>query len=236
MKSERQTQMKRKVSKYVLFVFLILISAWIYGTTAMAIEEPSFKVIEKSDPFEIRQYAPTIVAEVIVDGDMTTASSKGFRLIAGYIFGKNNTLPKEPLPSLTTPVESLRTDSSEKIAMTVPVTVEPQEITGSAFESARTWRVQFTMPSQYTLETIPKPTDSSVKLRQVPGKRFAALKYTGLNGEEKVSEKAQLLLNWVSSKNLKPLSPPQLARYNPPWSLPFLRRNEILVEIHSSNE
>ncbi len=228
--------MKRKALTYIFFIFLILTSAWIYGTTAMAIEEPSFEVTEKSDPFEIRQYAAMIVAEVIVDGDMSTASGKGFRLIAGYIFGKNNTLSKDQFPSLTTPIESQRTDSSAKIAMTVPVTVEPQEITGSAFESARTWRVQFTMPRQYTLETIPKPTDASVKLRQVPGKRFAALKYTGLNGEEKVSEKAQLLLNWLSAKNLRPLSPPQLARYNPPWSLPFLRRNEILVEIDSSNE
>jgi hypothetical protein len=202
----------------------------------MAIEEPSYEVIEKSEEFEIRQYAPMIVAEVLVDGDMTTASSRGFRLIAGYIFGNNTKLAIGQTPSMTIPSENASVGSSEKIAMTVPVTVEPQQITGSDFEKAKTWRVQFVMPSQFTLETLPKPTDPSVQLRKVPAKRFAVLNYTGFNGTEKVNEKGQLLMEWLDKKKLKPISPPQLARYNPPWSLPFLRRNEILIEIQAHNE
>ncbi len=202
----------------------------------MAIEEPSYEVIEKSEEFEIRQYAPMIVAEVMVDGDMTTASSRGFRLIAGYIFGKNTKLAIGQTPSMTIPSENVSLGSSEKIAMTVPVTVEPQEITGSDFQKAKTWRVQFVMPSQFTLETLPKPTDPSVQLRQVPAKRFAVLNYTGFNGTEKVSEKVQFLMEWLDKKKLKPINLPQLARYNPPWSLPFLRRNEILIEIQAHKE
>jgi len=224
---------KRKTSISLLILFLILVSVWIYGTTAMAIEEPSYEVVEKSEPFEIRKYAPVIVAEVIVDGDMSTASSRGFRLIAGFIFGKNSKVNQAELSSRTSPSDGTSTETSEKIAMTVPVTVEPQGTLDPNFETAKLWRVQFTMPKQYTLQTLPQPTDPSVKVREIQGKRIAAMQYTGFNGEEKVSEKAALLLNWLSTKNIKPVGPPQLARYNPPWSLPFLRRNEILIEITS---
>jgi len=225
----------RKSVIYLVPTLFILVSVWIYGTTAMAIEEPSYEVIEKSEQFEIRHYAPVIVAEVVVDGDMSTASSRGFRLIAGYIFGKNSKITQEQVTSRTSPSEGAQsTHTSEKIAMTVPVTVEPQGTLSPDFDTAKVWRVQFTMPKQFTLDTLPIPSDPAVKLRQIPGKRFAAMQYTGLNGEEKVSEKATLLLSWLATKNITPLGPPQLARYNPPWSLPFLRRNEILVEIAGS--
>lgn len=201
----------------------------------MAIEEPSFELIEQSDTFEIRQYAPMIVAEVLVDGDMSSASSKGFRLIAGFIFGKNIKLDQGQVPSISAS-ESASPSASEKIAMTIPVTVEPQSEIQPDFDRAKMWRVQFVMPRQYTMESIPKPTDSSVKLRQIQGKRFAVLKYTGFNGAEKVNEKTQELLDWLKTRNLQPVHSPQLARYNPPWSLPFLRRNEILIEVATSKE
>jgi predicted transcriptional regulator YdeE len=87
------------------------------------------------------------------------------------------------------------------------------------------------MPSQYTLATLPKPLNSQVKLREIPAKTFAALTYSGTNSETTVQERTNELANWIKSKNLEAVGKPQLARYNPPWTLPFLRRNEILQEI-----
>jgi len=96
---------------------------------------------------------------------------------------------------------------------------------------AQRWRIHFVMPSQYTLATLPKPLNPQVQLREIPAKTFAALTYSGINTENKVQEKTEQLLNWLKSQKIETLGKPQLARYNPPWTLPFLRRNEILQEI-----
>ena len=194
----------------------------------MALEEPKYTVIESASPFELRQYAPMIIAEVTVDGDMSDAGSRGFRLIAGYIFGKNQ--------SKTKLVDS---KENEKIAMTVPVTMEPasQKIAMTApvtMENQKTnaneWRMFFVMPSQYTLATLPTPLSPEVKLIEIPPQRKAVISFTGFNSEEKTREKAEELRLWMKSKNLTPLGQPQLARYNPPWSIPFLRRNEVMFD------
>ena len=194
---------------------------------AMAIEEPSFEVIEKSGDIEIRQYRPFIVAETLVEGDMDAASGAGFRLIADYIFGNNQSRVASADKSsekiaMTAPVTIQPATRSEKIAMTAPVTI--------ASQGAR-WRVHFVMPGEYSLATLPIPRNPAVTLREVPGKRYAALVFSGLAGEEKVQEKARELQDWLKSRNLEFSATPQLARYNPPWTLPFLRRNEILIEI-----
>jgi predicted transcriptional regulator YdeE len=96
---------------------------------------------------------------------------------------------------------------------------------------AQRWRVHFVMPSQYTMATLPKPLDPEVRLREVPAKTYAALTYTGFNSESAVQEKTDELLKWLAAQAIEPIGKPQLARYNPPWTLPFLRRNEILQEI-----
>ena len=202
----------------------------------MAIEEPAFEVIEKSGKFEIRQYRPFIVAEAMVDGEMNAASSAGFRLIADYIFGNNQSVrgvadkPSEKV-AMTAPVTMEPIAAAEKIAMTAPVTMEPQGSGSGGTMKATRWRVHFVMPGQYSMATLPKPNNPAVVLRQVPGKRYAVLAFSGLAGAEKVQQKTDELFAWLNSKNLKPLAAPQLARYDPPWTLPFLRRNEILGEI-----
>jgi hypothetical protein len=194
----------------------------------MALEEPKYTVIESASPFELRQYAPMIIAEVTVDGDMSDAGSRGFRLIAGYIFGKNQSKTKladskeNEKIAMTVPVTM--EPASEKIAMTAPVTMENQKI------NANEWRMFFVMPSQYTLETLPTPLSPEVKLKEIPPQRKAVISFTGFNSEEKTREKAEELRLWMKSKNLTPLGQPQLARYNPPWSIPFLRRNEVMFD------
>ena len=206
------------------------------GEIAMAIEEPAFELLEKAENIEIRQYRPVIVAETFVDGDMGSASNEGFRLIADYIFGNNLSMRGAGSKSsekiaMTAPVSVEPAAHSEKIAMTAPVSVEPQDASAGGVMRGKRWRVQFSMPGEYSMATLPKPLNPAVTLREVPGKRYAVLVFSWLASEEKAQQKSDELLAWLKGKNRKAIATPQLARYNPPWTLPFLRRNEILVEI-----
>ncbi|WP_346837043.1 heme-binding protein [Microbulbifer sp. SAOS-129_SWC] len=187
---------------------------------AMAIEEPQYSVTEQSAPFELRTYRPRIVAEVVVAGSMDEASSRGFRLLANYIFGNN----------------TAGGGGSQKIQMTAPVGIEPhsEKISMTApvsmKESGGRWQVSFVMPSHYTLETLPHPNNAAVTLRQIPETRYAVIRFSGLTGANKVAQKTADLRAWLKEKGLEVVGEPELARYNPPWTLPFLRRNEILLE------
>lgn len=96
-------------------------------------------------------------------------------------------------------------------------------------ESGR-WRVHFVMPAAYTMATLPRPNDPSVSLREVPGKQVAVLRFSGFAGTQKVQREAAVLLQWMRAQGLKPTGPAQLARYDPPWTLPFMRRNEVMIE------
>lgn len=165
-----------------------------------------------------------IIAETTVDGDMDSASNRGFQLIAGYIFGNNERI------AMTAPVVA----EAQKIAMTAPVSIEPQNAEDSKMAGAQRWRIHFVMPSQYTLATLPKPLNPQVQLREIPAKTFATLTYSGINTESTVQEKTEQLLNWLKTQKIETIGKPQLARYNPPWTLPFLRRNEILQEINAN--
>ena len=199
---------------------------------AMAIEEPAFKVISKTGKFEIRQYAPYLIAQTWVEGDMDDAGSQGFRRIADFIFG-NNQLPGGQASSkiaMTAPVTM--EPQSAKIAMTAPVAMEPSDNT-SGMKSAQRWRVQFAMPRQYTLANIPQPKNAAVTLSEVPEKYVAVHSYSGLNTLQRVQDKTDELLQWVKTSSLVAKGPPQLARYDPPWTLPMWRRNEIMVEIEA---
>lgn len=183
----------------------------------MATEEPKYTLLENVPPFELRAYAPLILAEVKVEGDMDVASSQGFRLIAAYIFGKNRLNEKIPM---TTPVGL--EEKSTTIAMTAPVGIESNQTIST---------VSFVMPSQYTLASLPQPLDAKVQLREVPATKKAVISFSGFYNEEKVKEKTAELERWIQSKNLQVLGLPNFARYNPPWTLPFLRRNEVMIEV-----
>ena len=175
-----------------------------FAGPAMAIEEPEYRVIEKSGAFELRTYSPTIVAETRVSGSLAKASSAGFKLIADYIFGNNMS----------------RSGGNEKISMTAPVSIEQKD---------GQWHVHFVMPSQYTLETLPEPNNPAVTLREVPESNYAVIRFSGFTGEDKIAAKTAELMAWLDSKGITPVGKPVLARYNPPWTLPFLRRNEVMV-------
>ena len=186
----------------------------------MAIEEPKYSIIEKVEPFELRLYAPMIVAEVKVNGDLDDASSQGFRLIAGYIFGQNQVTEKI---AMTSPVAiKEQSAKSTKIAMTAPVSIEP---------NAEQWVVSFVMPSAYTLNSLPKPLNPRVQLREIPAVKRAVIQFSGFNSAQKVADKTLELEQWMKAQNLQATSAPKFARYNPPWSLPFMRRNEVMIDV-----
>jgi len=209
---------------------LVLGLGLIWIKPAMAIEEPKYEVVTADAQFEVRHYAPILIAETIVEGDMDAASSKGFRLIADFIFGNNlsSDTDKKSKIAMTAPVTV--EPQSSKIAMTAPVTVEPQAAE-SSMKTAKTWRINFVMPSQYTLATIPKPKNNAVTLREVPSKYFIVHKYSGFNTVSRVQAKTDEAIEWATKRSYKIIGTPQLSRYDPPWTLPMIRRNEIMIEI-----
>ncbi|MEO7105897.1 MAG: heme-binding protein [Rhodoferax sp.] len=224
-----------KVNMRAFFLFLFGLS---FGSFAMAIEEPKFEVVIKDvtpeGTFELRQYAPYIVAETWVDGDMDAASSKGFRVIADYIFGNNQLAGSASGEkaaakiAMTAPVtvEPL-TAQSEKIAMTAPVTIEPS----MGMSGTGKWRVHFVMPSEYTLASLPTPNNSAVHLREVPTTTLAVVTYSGFNTQHRIQQETENLTRWMQIKKLKAKGGALLARYDPPWTLPIWRRNEVQFEV-----
>ena len=209
---------------HIYFLILFSTFSFIAPMNVMAAEEPKYELIEKSGEFELRQYQPMLIAEVLVDGDMDQASGKGFRLIADYIFGNNIT----------------ETGSSKKIKMTAPVTIEPrsEEISMTIPVSLKNisgrWQVSFVMPSKYTLDTIPLPNNKQIMLRKVPARKVAVLEFSGFANEKYTANRTQELLKWMDKNNLISTGSIELSRYDPPWTLPFLRRNEIIVEYAKS--
>ena len=207
----------KSITQSVVFLFGILVTTYV-----MATEEPKFSLIEKSANFELRLYKPMIVAEAYVDGSLSEASNAGFRLIAGYIFGGNksrqNAAPEKIAMTAPVTLEA----SSQKIAMTAPVVVESKD---------NRWRVHFVMPAGYTLNSLPIPNDPRVSLREIAEQKTAVITFSGFAVEENVKDKTEALLDWIKSRGFEATSTTQLARYNPPWTLPFLRRNEILINI-----
>jgi len=184
---------------------------------AMAIEEAAYTVVIKDEKFEIRDYAPHILAETFVEGDFEEAGNKAFNVLFGYISGDNR--------------------SREKVAMTAPVTQEPkgEKIKMTApVEQQRVqerWAVSFMMPASYTLETLPEPEDPKVTLRQVPARRMAAVRYSGFWNEKGYLRYKLELESWINENGLTIVGDPIWARYNAPFTPWFMRRNEILIPV-----
>jgi hypothetical protein len=205
-----------KKTMWWTIVGITILGSALWGPIVSNVEQAKYSVVEKNNNIEIRDYVPMIVAETEVSGAREKAISEGFRIIADYIFGNNSTAQKV---SMTAPVTQ---QGSEKIAMTAPVT---QQSDGD------TWHVHFVMPASYTMDTLPKPNNSAVKLKDIGGKRFAVIRFSGMAGEDSLKRHTEELSEFITAKELKSLSAPTYAFFNPPWTLPFSRRNEVMVEI-----
>jgi effector-binding domain-containing protein len=202
--------------KFTAITILSIISIFAAGNL-MAIEEAKYSVSLKDDALEIRQYEPSIVADVIVKGTFEDASNKAFRKLFKYISGDNSSRSKI---AMTAPVS--QEAKSEKIAMTAPVGQRATE---------QGWAVSFMMPASYTMDTIPLPEDSSVKLREIPAYSAATIRYSGTWSEKKYNKHLVVLQQWIEQNSLEVKGQPLWARYNAPFTPWFMRRNEILIPV-----
>jgi hypothetical protein len=195
----------------------LLIALTFMGTPAMAVEEPKYKVVLHDGAFEIRDYEAAVAAEVTVTGDQGEAASQGFRLLAAYIFGGNT---RRQSIAMTAPVAQERIGAT--IAMTAPVTETP---------SKGAWVVRFTMPAGSSLETLPAPNDPRVTLRNIAPARFLVVQFSGYASNTSLTAKTNELAAFAESHDLHLVGPASLAQYNPPWTLWFMRRNEVMVRL-----
>ena len=201
--------------KQLLILFLLFFSSFLMGT-----EEPEFNLIFKNENFEIREYYPKILAEVTMTGDFDDASSKGFKVLADFIYGNNLSVDGSSKINMTAPVvvELI----SEKIDMTAPVLAQGEN---------KEWTISFVMPKKYSLDTLPKPKNKNIRIISLPPEKYATIVFSGLVRESSYEKQIRLLNNFVANKNLVTLGQVQIARYNPPWTLPFFRRNELMIRI-----
>jgi len=204
-------------NRLLLVMVIGLIGLVFAGTRAMSIEEPRFTVAQREGAIEVRDYPAVVVAQVTVTGDQQSAVRKGFRVLAAYIYGSNT---RRQSIAMTAPVVQAR--DGEKIAMAAPVS--QTHVDGA-------WVVRFTMPSRYSLEMLPRPNDARVMLRQIAPARFAVIRFSGIAGEANVATNTRALLAFVAQHHLRTIGTVLIAQYNPPWTLWFMRRNEVMIEL-----
>ncbi|MGJ5130348.1 SOUL family heme-binding protein [Bradyrhizobium oligotrophicum] len=190
---------------------LVLAGAAIAAGPLMSrVEHPRYDVVSRDGDFEIRAYAPMIIAQAEVQGARKPAIEEGFRIIAGYIFGANR--------------------AKAKIAMTAPVQQQATALPTAGDETASDrWSVSFVMPSNWTLQKLPPPEDARIKLTAVPAQRMVALTFSGSTSDGIIADKTRALRDYAQRKGLTVTGSPLLGFYNPPWTLPMLRRNEVML-------
>lgn len=195
----------------------------IFGVqSAMAVQEAKYSVVLKEKQFELRHYAPQIIAETAVDSDFDQAGNQAFRRLFKYISGNNIASQKI---SMTSPVGQQA--ANQKIQMTTPV--------GQQREGGR-WMVSFMMPASFTMDTLPKPEDPNISLRQIPARYMAAVRYSGVWSEKSYLNHKSTLDSWINHQSLVVAGEPIWAKYNPPFMPWFMRRNEILLPVMPSPE
>ncbi len=181
------------------------------------VEQAKYTVLREQKPFEIRRYAPQIVAETTVDAEFDKAGNVAFDRLYGYISGKNR---KDASIAMTAPVEQKAT--TEEIAMTAPVTQTTSE---------KAYTVRFVMPDEYTLQTLPEPADPDVQLKRIPERKMAAIRYSGTWSQKRYEQKKAELQDFIDEQGLRITGDAIFARYDPPFQLWFLRRNEVLIPV-----
>lgn len=210
--------------KIILIFWLIALIGlfiWMIGTFIVirGIEKPKYTLIQDTNGYEIREYQKYILAEVLVVWNQEQALNKWFSLLAGYIFGWNNS---QKSISMTVPINDIK-KQAEKISMTTPV--------NDIKIDDETHLIQFILPSSYTMQTLPIPDNANVILKEKPAHKAAVLRYTGWINTQKVEQKKWELMKMLETDGIKIIWNLNSAQYNPPLSFPYLRRNEIIAEI-----
>ena len=181
-------------------------------------EEPRYTVLQAQGPLEIRQYGSRLAAETEVTGSEYAARSDGFRRVARYIFGANST---QASIAMTAPVA--QAGGSSRIAMTAPV--------GQDQPAPGVWRIRFFMPANYTEANLPRPDDPEVKIVSVPAETYGVYRYTGSTSPAATATASREVLQRLEGSGWAPTGQPVAWFYDPPWTLPFLRRNEAAVTV-----
>ena len=207
---------KKTIFFAILFCCSILVGCAMVGPIMSDVEKPKYQATALTNEIELRSYDTMLVEMVQMSGSRKDAISEGFRVLADYIFG-NNTLEKNI--SMTAPVEQ---QAGQKISMTAPVQQQ---------QRSNSWMISFVMPKQFTLKTIPKPNNEMVKINEVPAQRFITIRFSGSNSDDNIRKNKSALFNYITQNKINVTGEPKYAFYNPPWTLPFMRRNEIMVQL-----
>ena len=187
----------------IFYIMVVIIGIFlVWQMTAYKAPEPHYQILKNDGNIEIRQYPELIVAQVEVGGKRYAAINTGFKILARYIFGNN--------------------EGERKIQMTAPVLQEKKN---------EKWIVRFIMPDSFTMQALPKPLDKEISLIKIPSKKYVIIRFSGLNSKNNLDIHEKKLIEYISNNHLNVLSNPTYAFYNPPWILPFLRRNEIMIEL-----
>jgi hypothetical protein len=199
----------------------ILITAVLCGPIMSNVEHPNYLVIKKQSSIEWREYAPRIIAKVTVSGAREESIAAGFRQLADYIFG-GNTIANSTEKGTETLIPT-----NQKIAMTAPVEQLYKE---------NGWIISFNMPAEYSLETLPKPNNPAVIITKKSAQSVIAIKFSGSNSTKNIQIHEEKLKTFANQNDIAINGSPIYAFYNPPWTLPIMRRNEVMFEIESNNK
>ncbi len=194
--------MHSKLIVAVVVLITLFIGVILWQLYAYNAPQPKYRLIKSDDKIEIREYPELIVAEVTIAGERYASINDGFRILAGYIFGNNQ--------------------RNQRIAMTAPVEQE---------KSKDGWIIRFIMPAEFKISTLPAPTNQAVKFSIIKSKKYIAIRFRGFNSDDNLQRHTNILLEYIKKNNIKTVGSPIMAFYNPPWILPFLRRNEIIIEL-----
>jgi len=208
---------KPRVNIFSLLIFIF------WGTNLSALEEPKYSVLKEYETFEIRSYDSYLVAEVDVEGAYNETGNEAFRILAGYIFGDNQSSMKM---NMTAPVESEAIQPSERMNMTAPV-FSNKNINGYTY--------RFVMESKYTQETLPVPNNSKIRITEIKNRVMAVIGFSGRWSQKNFEKHEQILVNDLKNEGIGIASEAIYARYNAPFTPWFLRRNEIMYEIDYRN-
>lgn len=208
---------------YILITLVVVTLLWsIWGFFGSRVEQADYTIVKKMNSYEIRKYPAHIVAQTTVQGSYGESMGKGFSIVAGYIFGGNT---KKKTIAMTAPVVAQKRDgakSSESIAMTAPVV---------AMTEGDSQIISFNMPRSYTLETLPTPTDSRVKIVMIPAKKYAVMRFSWYRSDARIKSMQKKLLSALSHDGVVRQGITAYAGYNAPWTPPWMTRNEVLVEV-----
>ena len=182
------------------------------------VKEPKYNIISFQKNIEIREYAPLLVAQVAVTGERKSAISSGFKILADYIFGNNKSVM---MINRTAPSAQ---KEGERISMTAPVIQQESK-------DSNHWNVAFVTPEEYGIKTLPQPKNKQIEIISIPRKRYVVIRFSGLPTEYALRKHEKILIDFVIKEKINAKGTPILAFYNPPWTLPFLRRNEIMFGI-----